>query len=472
MNVRGGHLYEFGPFLLDAAERKLSRRGRPVALPDKAFDVLLALVGRGGRLVEKDELLREVWPDSFVEEANLAVHVAKLRSALHDNPRKPSFIETVPKHGYRFVAKVRCLSGGEEETAPRSPSARMLPAGMKMPQAKLEPTGGAIPLPSKFYIERPTDAEFRSAIAARQSIVLVQGPRQVGKTSLLARGLQQAREAGARVIVTDFQSLSDAHLESAERLLLAFAEWIGDQLGLDVSPAETWLAGLSPGTNLGRYLRRQVFGKVSEPIVWGLDEVDRLFPCRCANEVFGLFRSWHNSRALDPEGGWYRLTLAMCYATEARLFLTDPHQSPFNVGTRLSLEDFTREEVAELNRRYGRPLRDEAEELRFFRLINGQPYLAHKGLYEMAARGLSLSDLAAQAHLNKGVFGDHLQRVLDMLRGDEELCRSVRALLREGALPDPECFYRLRSAGVVKGESPSDAAPRCELYASYLAEHL
>lgn len=465
MNLQGGRLYEFGLFLLDAAERKLTRRGKSVALPHKAFDVLLMLVRNSGRLVEKDVLMREVWQDSIVEEANLSVNIAKLRRALSDDAREPAFIETVPKHGYRFVARVRCLSGGEAEGG-----GNVAPA--MMPRVRLEPTGGAIPLPSKFYIERPVDAEFRSAIAGQHSIVLIQGPRQVGKTSLLARGLQQAREAGTKVIVTDFQSLSDAYLESAEKLLSALAETIADQLELDVSPAETWLPSQSPGINLGRYLRREVFLKISSPIVWGLDEVDRLFTCKFGEEVFGLFRFWHNSRALDPEGGWHRLTLAMSYATEARLFITDPHQSPFNVGMKFLLEDFTLEQVAELNRRYARPLRDDAEVWRYFQLVNGQPYLAHKGLYEMVTHGLSLNDLAAEAHGDEGVFGDHLQRILVMLGHDDELRQSMRMLLRGEAHPNAESFYRLRSAGVIKGDSPSEAKPRCELYASYLAERL
>ena len=72
--------------------------------------------------------------------------------------------------------------------------------------------------------------------------------------------------------------------------------------------------------------------------------------------MFGLFRSWNNERLLDPSGSWSRFTLVIAYATEAHLFITDVNQSPFNVGTRLTLEDFTREQVAELNRRYGSPL--------------------------------------------------------------------------------------------------------------------
>src|SRR5438093_6889166 len=108
----------------------------------------------------------------------------------------------------------------------------------------------------------------------------------------------------------------------------------------------------------------------SPRLVWGLDEVDRLFGLPFASEVFGLFRAWHNERALLPEGPWSRLTLAIAYATEARLFITDLNQSPFNVGTRLELADFTREQVADLNHRCGAPLQSEAEVDRFFQLVD------------------------------------------------------------------------------------------------------
>src|SRR6185503_7594513 len=77
-----------------------------------------------------------------------------------------------------------------------------------------EPVGGAVPLDSKFYIVRATDGRFRSAIAQGDSIVLVKGARQAGKSSLLARGLEEARREGARVVLTDFQMLNSTQLES------------------------------------------------------------------------------------------------------------------------------------------------------------------------------------------------------------------------------------------------------------------
>ncbi len=107
MSQQPQSIYEFGPFRLDAAEHLLLRDGEAVPLTPKAFDLLLALVERHGHLLEKDELLRKVWPDTFVEEANLASNISQLRKALGDGENGQRYIETAPKRGYRFVASVK-----------------------------------------------------------------------------------------------------------------------------------------------------------------------------------------------------------------------------------------------------------------------------------------------------------------------------------------------------------------------------
>jgi len=99
--------YEFGPFRLDPAEKLLFQDGRPVSLPPKAFDTLCMLVEQGGRLATKDDLLARVWTGTFVEEVTVAQSISVLRKALGDTPDEPRYIETVPKHGYRFVGAVR-----------------------------------------------------------------------------------------------------------------------------------------------------------------------------------------------------------------------------------------------------------------------------------------------------------------------------------------------------------------------------
>lgn len=100
------HFYEFGPFRLDTAERILLRDGQPVPLTPKALQTLLALVESSGRIVEKDELLSRVWPDTFVEEITLAQNVSTVRKALGVDQEGRQYIETVPRRGYRFVASV------------------------------------------------------------------------------------------------------------------------------------------------------------------------------------------------------------------------------------------------------------------------------------------------------------------------------------------------------------------------------
>jgi DNA-binding winged helix-turn-helix (wHTH) protein len=103
---RDDHLYQFGPFCLDASQRVLLRDGRLVSLPPKAFSTLLALVLSRGHLVEKDMLMETVWPDEVVEESNLAQHIFMLRKALGETVGNTKYIETVPRRGYRFIASV------------------------------------------------------------------------------------------------------------------------------------------------------------------------------------------------------------------------------------------------------------------------------------------------------------------------------------------------------------------------------
>jgi serine/threonine protein kinase len=336
----------------------------------------------------------------------------------------------------------------------------------------LEPVGGALPLDSKFYIVRPTDREFYSAVARNDSIILVKGARQMGKTSLTARGLQQARKAGARVVLTDFQKLNSAHLQSVESLFLCLAGAIAEQLDLDTSPEQCWEPRRGPSMNFERFFRREILGKTKERLVWGMDEVDRLFACSFGSEVFGLFRSWHNERSLDPSGPWQKLSLAIAYASEAHLFITDVNQSPFNVGTRLVLTDFNLEQVRELNQRYGSPLRSEGELEFFFTLVGGQPFLTQRGLHHMVDQGLSYSEFAAGAVRDEGPYGDHLRRIFVSLNQDPALCDVVRDVISGRHSSSTDAFYRLRSSGVVAGESARDMKLRCQLYEQYLTRHL
>ncbi len=310
------------------------------------------------------------------------------------------------------------------------PTHRSLP-----PLGQLAPPVGIVPLDSEYYVVRPVDEEFRAAISRKDSIVLVKGARQMGKTSLLARGLEQARKEGRKVVVTDFQMLNTADLQSAEALFKALATSLDSDLQLNSRTLENWNSQTSPNLNFKIFIEKEIL-------------------------------------ALEPASPLSRLTLAIAYATEAHLFITDVNQSPFNVGTRLTLEDFTFEQVADINRRYGTPLQNNEQLTQFFQLVGGQPYLVRRGLHELVTRSIGISDFARTAGRDEGIFGDHLRRILVMLAKNPQLLEVVRAVLRGRPCPTRESFYRLRTAGIMTGDSMRDARPRCQVYANYLRHHL
>jgi len=443
-------IYEFAPFRLDLGERRLLRAGKEIGLQPRLFKLLAVLIEHRGRALSNDELMALAY-ERIVGDNNIVVNISQLRKKLGDG-----VIETIEGRGYRFAVEVRvidpALAPDEAEEPP--------------------PAGGALPVNSRYYIERETDEEFYRALRRGDSLVLIKGARQVGKTSLLARGLQRARQSGAAVALTDLQNPSKAAFASSEKLLLELGEMIAEQLGLKTSPHGGWSDLRSAGINFQRYLRHEVLEKISGSLVWGLDEIDRLFEHDYAGEIFALFRSWHNARALEPAGPWRRLTLAIGYATEAHLFITDLNQSPFNVGLRLALADFTPEQIADLNQRYGAPLKGNEELERMFALLGGQPYLAQRALYEMAVRRVAWETIEAAADHDEGVFGDHLRRLLASLSNNPRLCDAVRSVIEGRPRMTILDFYHLRSAGVLIGDSVEDARLRCQLYARYLTKHL
>lgn len=120
MTVQAHHFYAFGPFRWDSEKRVLVRDGKPVPLAPKSAELLFVLVANAGHLVEKDELMKRVWPDAFVEEGNLNKNVAVLRKVLGEWDSGREYIETVPKRGYRFVAPVNEVTHAEGASKPQT----------------------------------------------------------------------------------------------------------------------------------------------------------------------------------------------------------------------------------------------------------------------------------------------------------------------------------------------------------------
>jgi Tol biopolymer transport system component/DNA-binding winged helix-turn-helix (wHTH) protein len=146
MSLSVKHLYEFGEFRLDIGEKILMRGESPVEITPKGFELLCVLVENHGRLLGKNELMDTLWADSFVEESNLTFNIRQLRKILGDDAHDPTYIKTIRRHGYRFIAEVRPVvaesvfaAAGEEDPPP--------PESFPDEEASAPPSNGSFPVP-------------------------------------------------------------------------------------------------------------------------------------------------------------------------------------------------------------------------------------------------------------------------------------------------------------------------------------
>ena len=456
-------MYRLGPFEVDLRTRELRKYGIRISLQTQPFEVLTFLLERAGHVVSRGELRDRLWdPAVHVDfEHSLNRIIAKLRVALGESAEAPKFIETKLGHGYRIL-HAQAIGDGPMDGMPE--------ASEKITVDCTRPMRGALPLNSRYYVERPVDGTVSESVATRDSVVLLKGPRQTGKTSLLARVLDQARRSGTRTLLTDFQKFNASHLKSIEAFLPKLVESLAEQTGIEFDFAAYWSPRRGASMNFDRFVKRHLLAP-RRPLVWAIDEADRLFSFNYASEFFGLLRSWHNERALDAGSICEQLTVIIAYATEAHLFITDLNQSPFNVGTLFPLGDLTFDQVGDLHSRYGSPLTS-GELAEFYRFFGGHPYLSQNGFREIVTHHWSYRELAAAAVSEEGPFGEHLRRMALSVQQNPALCQSLCWMLAGQRRLGFDALYRLRSAGLIRGDTQGDAEPRCVLYRDYLSRNL
>jgi len=313
------------------------------------------------------------------------------------------------------------------------------------------------------------DAEFMAALAQNESILLVKGPRQMGKTSLIGRGAKFARQQNWRIAMTDFQRLSSTPLASDDRFYMLLARMLAKSLRFEYDFENEWLDVFGANMNLDNFIRSLIESS-DVPLVWFMDEADKLFGAAFASDFFGLVRSWHNSRATEPGGPWSRFTVVLGYATEAHLFIQDLNQSPFNVGRQIELSDFGLATVQDLNRRYDSPLNE--DQIRtLMQLIGGQPFLVRRALDVLARRTMDFATLMEVADRDDGPFGDHLKRILISVSQLPGVLEALRTSLDSPELRETDGYHRLLAAGIIAQESDRSVKLRCELYLKYLRQH-
>jgi WD40 repeat protein/DNA-binding winged helix-turn-helix (wHTH) protein len=179
-------IYEFFGFRLDPAQRILVRAGEPVVLPPKTFETLIFLVQNSGRVLEKDELMKTLWPESFVEEGNLSQNIFVLRKILGDDRNGNSFIQTVPRRGYKFVAPVKEL---EVAAGPHGSAKSLLSAHY---WSRHSPFRGLQVFEAEdawLFFGRDPEIEELLVRLGRSPVLVIIGNSGCGKSSLVRAGL-------------------------------------------------------------------------------------------------------------------------------------------------------------------------------------------------------------------------------------------------------------------------------------------
>lgn len=184
MNEFRKRYYVFGRFRLDPDERQLRRNGALIPLPPRVFDLLLEMVQHPGEVLAKDELLKRVWPDAVVEEANLSVSISAIRKALGDHPHEHQFIQTLPRRGYRFISAVHIIDAPEVEADLAGLEFNSVEAGGQG-QSESQSTEHAIPAKTDAHRNKPL-SRIALAVIAVTVLGLIAGSifwRQIASSS-------------------------------------------------------------------------------------------------------------------------------------------------------------------------------------------------------------------------------------------------------------------------------------------------
>src|SRR5258708_5778245 len=189
-------VYEFGRFRLHAAQRILLNNGEPVALTPKGFDTLLLLVQSGGRILDKDELMKTLWPGSFVEEGNLSQNIFILRKLLGDDRNGDSFIQTVPRRGYRFVASVKEIDATTLENGVPGKAHSSLLGDYWSQHSPFRSLQVFEPEDAWLFFGRDADTDELLVRLGRSPVLVMVGNSGSGKSSLVRAGLIPALQAG------------------------------------------------------------------------------------------------------------------------------------------------------------------------------------------------------------------------------------------------------------------------------------
>jgi hypothetical protein len=377
-------------------------------------------------------------------------------------------IENIPEHLTPVLrTKDSTTKKAMIQGVPESKSEPIQPRDINIPFENLD---GQVPLNSPFYVERPPiEATCYTAILKPGILIRIKAPRQMGKTSLMSRILYQGEKQGYQ---TGFINLWSRELfKNLDSFLESFCANVSLELGIEEKIDQYWKPQrYSSQTNCTNYFQSYLLKELKQPVILGLDEVDRIFQySEIADEFFTMLRSWHEKGKNNKT--WQKLRLVISHSQEVYISL-DVNKSPFNVGLPIDLNKFSLAQVQDLVKRHGLQWSD-TEINQLMGMIDGHPYLVRTALYHIATNDLTLEQFLEIAPTEEGLYEDHLYRHLLILEENKQLKSAMLKLVNsdEAVTLEPIYAFKLKSMGLAESRG-NKVIPLCNLYRIYFSDRL
>ncbi|WP_414563462.1 MULTISPECIES: AAA-like domain-containing protein [unclassified Anabaena] len=331
----------------------------------------------------------------------------------------------------------------------------------------IEYPSGQVPLNSPFYIKRsPMEERCYEHIHKPGSLIRIKAPRQMGKTSLMARIIDKSQSQGDCAVILDFQLATQQIFVNSDKFLRWFCASVSLALNIPNQVNNYWDLADIVGSSMAckAYFEEYLLPTINRPLTLGLDNVDKAFEYpEIYRDFFGLLRALHEEGKRREI--WQKLRLIIVHSTEVYVPL-DINQSPFNVGLSVELHEFNYQQILELLQRHQLNW-DEAEVEQLIMLVGGHPFLVRLTLYHIANMNFTLAQILQDAMTSSSIYIEHLRRQSLMLTQEPELASAMKDLIHNHAAKLSTVIkFKLHSMGLIKLQGDS-VLLRCNLYRQY-----
>lgn len=325
---------------------------------------------------------------------------------------------------------------------------------------------------SPMYVNRPPNEDIAHREIQRPGGFLrIKAPRKMGKTSLVFRLVQTAREQGYQAVHLDLQTVDKAIFVNTEAFLKWFCLRVGQELEIAPAMDAYWDSSMGYKVSSELYFQEHILEQSPTPIVLIISAAEELIQHpQIAQDFFPLLRYWHEKARWSSI--WQTLRIVVAHATEVYVPLKI-NQSPFNIGQAIKLPGFTAAQVTELATHYGLKAIDKTLAQRIVAMLGGHPYLVNVFFYHLVAESTQPEVLFETATNPSGIYGTHLRNYLATLKQSPDLAQAMHQVVttQAGAELDAVTMYRLESLGLIKING-YQAVPGCEVYRLYFQKQL